>query len=74
MNELEKILVLVQELELDMIEKGHISDDCVYTDNFGKIKELLYKESIKDIIQIVFELTNKGYDIDTIKKVINLEL
>jgi hypothetical protein len=47
MNELEKILVLVQELELDMIEKGHISDDCVYTDNFGKIKELLYKESIK---------------------------
>ena len=71
---LEEILLMVQELELELVEDDIIEEGGYYTDNFGKIKELLYKESIKDIIQIVFELTNKGYDIDTIKKVINLEL
>ena len=44
---LEEILLMVQELELELVEDDIIEEGGYYTDNFGKIKELLYKESIK---------------------------
>lgn len=51
MKELENILMLVQDLELDMIENGFMSDDCIYTDKFEIIKSLLYKEATKQDIK-----------------------
>jgi hypothetical protein len=47
MNELEKILVLVQELENDLVADDLIDDSGFYSSQFERIKTLLYKESIK---------------------------
>lgn len=47
MSELEKILELVEELELEMVEEGVISDEGYYADKIEKIKEMLYNESKK---------------------------
>jgi hypothetical protein len=47
MNELEKILVLVQELELVLVEDDKIIEGGYESRLLGKIKETLYKESIK---------------------------
>jgi hypothetical protein len=49
MSELEKILALVEELELEMVEEGVISDEGYYSDKIGEIKEMLYNESTKQI-------------------------
>lgn len=47
MSNLEKILALVEELELEMVEEGVISDEGYYSDKVGEIKNMLYNESIK---------------------------
>jgi hypothetical protein len=47
MSELEKILALVEELELFLVVEGVISDEGYYSDKIGEIKEMLYNESKK---------------------------
>ena len=47
MSELERILDLVELLELRMVENGVIDDEGVYSDHFEDIKSLLYNESTK---------------------------
>lgn len=49
MSELEKILELVEELELEMVEEGVISDEGYYSNKLGMVKMMLYKESKKQI-------------------------
>lgn len=49
MSDLKIILALVEELELEMVEEGVISDEGYYTDKIGEIKEILHNESIKQI-------------------------
>ena len=44
MSELERILDLVELLELTMVENDVISDEGVYSDHFADIKSLLYNE------------------------------
>lgn len=58
MSELEKILELVEELELEMVEEGVISDEGYYVDKIGEIKEMLHNESIK---QISDKIDNSGF-------------
>ena len=58
MSELEKILELVEELELEMVEEGVISDEGYYSDKIGEIKEMLRNESTK---QISDKIDNSGF-------------
>lgn len=47
MSELEKILELVEELELEMVEEGVISDEGHYSQKFETIKVRVYAEMRK---------------------------
>lgn len=47
MSELEKILGLVEILELELVEEGKIEDSEYESRLIGEIKERLYNESIK---------------------------
>lgn len=58
MSELEKILALVEELELFLVAEGVISDEGYYSDKIGEIKEMLYNESTK---QISDKIDNSGF-------------
>lgn len=58
MSELEKILTLVEELELEMVEEGVISDEGYYSNKLGMVKMMLYKESKK---QISDKIDNSGF-------------
>ena len=49
MNRLDELLELVEALELRMVEDDVIEDGDVYSDYFADIKDLLYKESVKQI-------------------------
>lgn len=49
MSELEKILSLVEQLELELVEEGKIEDGDYESRLIGEIKEMLYNESIKQI-------------------------
>jgi hypothetical protein len=47
MSELEKILALVEQLELELVEEGKIEEGEYESRLIGEIKEMLYNESIK---------------------------
>ena len=53
MSELEKILALVEELELEMVEEGVYLGEGYYANKIGEIKEMLYNESAKQISKAV---------------------
>jgi hypothetical protein len=47
MSELEKILSLVEQLELELVEEGKIEEGEYESRLIEEIKEMLYNESIK---------------------------
>ena len=47
MSELEKILALVEQLELELVEEGKIEEGEYEPRLIGEIKMMLYNESIK---------------------------
>lgn len=50
MSELEKILGLVESLEVLMVEEGVIRDGDNYSERLEEIKERLYKRSLFDLM------------------------
>jgi hypothetical protein len=58
MSELEKILSLVEQLELELVEEGKIEDGEYESRLIGEIKEMLYNKSIK---QISNKIDNSGF-------------
>ena len=51
MSKLEKILGLVESLEVLMVEDAVIRDGDNYSERLGEIKELLFKEIVKQDIK-----------------------
>ena len=47
MSELEKVLKLVEQLELELVEEGKIEEGEYESRLIEQIKEMLYNESIK---------------------------
>jgi hypothetical protein len=47
MSELEKVLSLVEQLELELVEEGKIEEGEYESRLIEQIKEMLYNESIK---------------------------
>jgi hypothetical protein len=47
MKILEKVLKLVEQLELELVEEGKIEEGEYESRLIGEIKEMLYNESIK---------------------------
>ena len=47
MSELEKVLSLIEQLELELVEEGKIEEGEYESRLIEQIKEMLYNESIK---------------------------